>query len=336
MSNVFENIENYVKAKLFKTEGVKEGQEENQEIKVNYKDPEESSVLLDSNREKFNLHMENEELVVTIIPAGRLALMYGALSILLIVVLFSFSLIRELPSELFSEIGKIKYISFFDLQKINHFLFHFLNTLTSLLGFTIVYLLYASLSLKLNPPKTFELLLTTFYGFVSHTFALLYGMSYYIDGLENFDMVLHSELKISLNQFLFFLQLFFTSLYGIFILIIMNGADSKPSHCLEQEDIKTDNKWLTYQIIMIIYLICFSLSLVFIVLHSNKIIFSNLDSLVLKNNYGYLLCFLPYALYFLNAAFFTSFYSQIRESKINFSSIMGSASQNQKYNQNIL
>jgi hypothetical protein len=335
MSNAFENIENYLKVKLFKTQEFKETKADIQENKTNCKDPEESSLLLESKREKFNLVLDEEKLI-TIIPAGRIALMYGGFSVILILVLSMLGYFRDLPPELFSEMGKIKYISFFDLQKINHFIFHILNTTISLIGIAVVYLVYASLSLKLNPPKNFELILTSFYGFLSHTFALFYGINYYIEGLEKFDTVLHSELKMSLNQFLFFLQLFFTSLYGIFILIVMNSANSKPSHCLEQDEITPDNKWLTYQFIMIVYLICFSLSLVFILLHSNKIILTDFDSPVLKNNYGYLLCFLPYALYFLNAAFYSSFYSNIKESKINFSSLEGSISHVQKYNKNIL
>lgn len=333
---MFEHLEKFLGSKFSNSKTEKE-KNNNTQAKHGEKDQEESSLLLESNRLKFQLYKEYEENKVTILSGERYALMYLSFSFFTIIAMMFISYFRPMPDELYSEMGKIKYINMFDLQKVNHFIFHILNSISAILGIGLVCLIYSNLTLKCKNERKFQSLLIAFYGIVSHGFGLLYGASYYLDFIEDIDTALLSELKISFNQLIFFIQLFFTIIFGIFILLVINSLLSKPSHCIDMEEESLnskESKWLIYRLIILIYIICFGISYVFISLHSNHIILKNIDTLYLKNNYSYLLCLLPYTLYSLNIAFYSSFYSFLRDSKICFSGQISVAPD--KLNKNIL
>ena len=348
MAHYFESLGNFLvnlfsrknkdKKDLQKGEGYSYGKSSE---KLKEKDPEESSLLLEENyRNKHKMRMqgykiENDKInssnysSTQICSLKSIPVFYGLFGVLTVAFMLGSVFIEQKTVDgLYSQIGpmKMQFIPLFNLPKVNQFVFHILNTMTSVMGLLLIHSLLLTLRIKFSKRNstTFDyvkLYLTIFYGVVSHLSHLFYGSIFFLKNFEILNSLMQKEVHISTYEFLFGIQIFFTVLFGICISLILFSIKSKPSYAIETEDSNSEEsrremRWLNYKLLILIYLVFFCVAYFLINLHNNNVILSSMNSILLKSNYSYLLAFLPYALYFLNLLFYVMFYDDLRNSEV--------------------
>lgn len=299
---------------------------------------EESSVLLDETerkrgriRMKFEDEEEDKSSSIFLFQVSKLPMIYGCLGFMTIIFMLIIGYINELNNKIvdniYSEIGpnKFMFISIFNLPKLNHFVFHILNCSTAVTGFGLVYSILNILKMKFKQLsydnyEYIKLYVSVLYGFIANFMHLAYGAVFYMDGFENINHLIHREIHIGLTEFIFYLQIFFSILFGLFTTFIIYSMKTKPSYSIEKEqEEQVEYKWINYRLLILIYLSFFLIANIFIVLHNNKFIFTSFDSMILKSNYSYLIAFLPYGLYFLNILLFIMYYGELKSVNLNLS-----------------
>ena len=222
---------------------------------------------------------------------------------------------------------KFVFISLFSLPKVNHFVYHLLNSCTAVTGLGLVYSIFMIMNLKFRQHaydnyQFIKLYLAVLYGFISNLVHLTYGAIFFMDGVEAINQLVHKEIHISLYEFLFYLQIFFSVLFGIFTTLLTFTMKAKPSYSIEtqEQEEQTDYKWINYRILILIYLAFFLTANILVVLHNNGVIFTSYDSVLLKSNYAYLIAFLPYALYLLNLGLYSMFYGELKNTYVSMAS----------------
>ncbi len=258
MSNFFENIKNL----FFKSFSKKKDQEqENQtynnktqkekeeinskkqtEPKTNCdRENDETSILLEEENNRFqneNYFNKRKLLSTSLIKNKLIPLLY---------LTFAFSSVAFLllsSSENSSFQGKSsssqnyilldaknnkKLFNFFKLYNLNPLVFHMFSMASGLLGIFIVYLVQNMIYLKnltffrsVKKFRLIEIYLTSFFGMFSQLIHILAGMVYFFSNFAALTSYMQKELNVSLHQFLFCVELFFTVLYGIFVCLIFN------------------------------------------------------------------------------------------------------------------
>ena len=188
----------------------------------------------------------------------------------------------------------------------------------------------------------FKLCLAISFGMMAQIINLGYGIFYLSGGIEVINNNFMSEMKISIFQFIFLIQIFFSVLFGTFTTIFISKLQTKPSYSLEdqeQSDAKDQSnqyKWFNYKIIAVFYLTFFSFAYVFVYLHYNDYILQNFSSVYVKENYSYLLALFPYVLYVNNMILYLMFYDEVKESNFYISHTGEEAEQYEKRERNIL
>jgi hypothetical protein len=292
----------------------------------NCKDPEESSVLLED--EKKNMYLVNTAKVsenkrvnsILLIQTKRVPILYGVLSLTTVIFMVVYSYLNHSELDLFSDFGPnhLKVLDFFKIYKVHSFIFHLLNTSTSFVGICLIFCIYFTINSKMTGMiNDAKLYLAILFGLSSHFFQFSYGIGVFVNGFEKLNETFQTEIYISLIQFIFFLQIFFTVLFGIFIILLMISAKSNSTAALETpEGNLQEYKWLDYKLLAIIYLIFFTLAYIFIQLHSSHVILSKFTNAVLVVNYSYLLVILPYSLFLINTIFYTLFYDELKHQEL--------------------
>jgi hypothetical protein len=366
MSNFFETIKNLLFKSFFKKKDYdldKENHTTNNkkhlEKTQHEKEGDETSILLEEdNNNKFaneNYFNKQKLLSTSVIQNKLMPMLYLTFSFssLIFLMLSENSNGRSTENYIsFDAENNKKLFNFFKLYDLNPLIFHLFSLTTGLLGILIVYLAQNTIYLKslnfFSPVQKFNLLkiyLTSFFGMFSHLIHILAGMVYFFSNFAAFNNYMQKELNISLHQFLFCVEIFFTSLYGIFICMILNKLNkidvlesegdqekyasesfnySRPNANLfygnNQNNLQVipdnlDSKWLNYKIICVVYLVFFSICYGLLLLIKNeKINFMEKDAAYFKLNHSYLLIFLPFLLFTLNSIFYSLFYGILKYS----------------------
>lgn len=334
MSDVFENLKKHILSYFRKNKNSKQNKDtpKPSETKEKIEQGDESSVCLLDESERRNMYKfkyQNEDKkfnTIPVIQTYRIPIVYLILS--LCTLIFMFIIGNKSNKDLYLEIGignnKISILNFFRMSNINPLAFHILNSCTAIVGFGIIYTVYLVLISKFKQKKYnnfdfVKLYLSMIFGAVSMLFHIIYGTCYLVTGYNEINQMFNKELHVGLKEFIFFVEIFFTVLYGIFTMLIIYNLKEKPSTAsFENNDSTTHAQytWVNYKLLTLIYIIFFSLAYIFINLHHNGVIFKGLDSEILKSNYSYLLCLFPYLIYILNSLFYFYFYDELRNSEI--------------------
>jgi len=326
----------------------------------NERDSDETSILLeeDNNRYLNENNLNNRRLLsTTLINNKILPLMYFTFAFSSVLFLMLSENIRNSENYILIEpTSHKKLFNFFKLYNLNPLIYHIFSMTTGLIGIGIVCLVQNAIYIKnlnlhrmMHQFSLIKIYMTSLFGISSQLTHIICGMIYFFSSFAKFDSFVQKELNISLHQFLFCIEIFFTVLYGIFVCIILNQlnkvdvleteneqdkfntADSfnysksnencfykNPQNNNYQLHIIPDNfesKWLNYKIICIIYLIFFSICYTLLSLIKNdKINLIDKDTAYFRLNQNYLLIFLPYFIYTLNAIFYSLFYGVLKYS----------------------
>jgi len=349
MSNNFEKLKNTLLNFLSKQKKFK--------ITKSRRDLEESSILLEySDKVQMKYSSDNEpekNSLAMITSANRIPFLFGLLGTLLMIVMICLSIYKKFEADevklLYVEIGlsKVKFLNFFRLPTINKIVFHLINSSYSLAGIALVASLFHVLSIKLSNKKAslmqfFKLCLTISYGMMAQILNLVYGVIYLCGEIEGINISFMNETKISIFQFIFLIQIFFTLMFGTFTTIFISKLESKPAYSLEDHeylDEKEGNnksKWFNYKIIALFHLVFFSFIYVFVYLHHNKYILQNFTPVHITENYSYILAIFPFVLYIMNMMVYLMFYDELNESVFFISHTGEEAVRYQKIERNIL
>jgi hypothetical protein len=340
MSNFFENIKNYLfkqkKKEKANDNNLKKPRKQSQENQQKEKQEDETSILIEEeNRQNVDMHLYNNKKIFSksLIQNRLLPLLYFTFSLSKIIVCF-LSEPMEGNKENYITIDPskgVKMFDFFKLYNVNPLVFHVFNLITGLIGIFIIYLVQNTLLIKfLGHTKSntlmqfLQIYLTSFFGLFSQILHIVSGMLFFHSTFPKIDNYTKAELKISIHQLLFFMEIFFTSIYGIFICVLIikvnkndlleNDKDKDGTTFLESfnynyENIDDDNynenhnnnnantaqkiitipenissKWLNYIIISLIYLIFFSISYILLFLFKNKNIVSAINNININAN----------------------------------------------------
>lgn len=358
MANVFESLKTIIvdyfrkdKKGISNSKENKENNEDYEQIKRENFEKEEENVSLmmdETNRVKIikSMNVEKSYNAINVFSAKQLLYVYGFFGVFVIIFMLACAYFNHNES-IFSEIGagvhKAKFITLFDLPKINQIVFHLLNTCVGGIGLVIVISVYMSLKMKYSSRRcsTFQfakLYVSISYGVLSSLLHILYGSMFFIDGIDKLNSFFTTELNITLYQFIFLIELFFTILFGIFTSFIIRSLGTKPAYALNTTEINNetaDSKWLNYKVLNVMYLIFFSFSYIFIILHSNDVILKTVHYAALSTNYAYLLAILPYLLYFMNISMYLTFYEELKNTNVSLVNA-GEKVEFEKNNRNML
>lgn len=368
MSNFFENVKNYLfKRRKSDRENPKEkdlekenlgnpqnlkGQKRLSQDAIKERQEDETSILLEDDLNKHNNEMlfnKRKILSKSLVQNRLMPLLYLTFSFSTIIFCFlSEPIMKNKENYLTIDANKgIKMFDFFKLYNINPLVFHIFFLSTGLVGIITIYLVQNTLLIKyLGHTRTntimqfIEIYLTSFFGFFAQAIHIISGMIFFFNSFDKFDAYTKSEIKISIHQLLFFLEIFFTSIYGIFICLTIIKVNK--NDLLDEENNDTfmesfnynyennnntqkipDNissKWLNYIMVSLIYLIFFSLSYILILFmkisNTNKQGNINGEKEVdyFKMNQNYLIIFLPYLIYILHTVFYGSLYGVLKYS----------------------
>lgn len=358
MSNFFENVKNY----LFRPKKGEKGYENNtkkthrlsQDYQQKEKQEDETSILLEEdNRQNNDVNLFNKRKILSksLVQNRLLPLLYLTFSMSTIVFCFiSEPITKNKDNYIILDASKgVKMFDFFKLYNINPLVFHIFFLATGLVGIFSIYLVQNTLLIKyLGHTRTntimqlIQIYLMSFFGIFAQIIHIIAGMIFFYSSFEKIDIFTREELKISIHQLLFFMEIFFTSIYGIFICITIikvnkcdlldeendNTTFMESFNCNYENNNNTpgqkvstipDNissKWLNYIMVSLIYLIFFTSSYIFVLLVKNN----NKDSInqkevdFFKMNQSYLVLLLPYLIYLLHTIFYTSLYGVLKYS----------------------
>jgi hypothetical protein len=346
MANYIENLKNLIVDKFFSNSkskdkntkfNIRDNKEKTNTNNFNNFQAQESdeamSMLMDENdRQKLlrptDTPIELTHYSIIVLSASRFPYIYGFFGTLTIVYMIVCEYFNKSTNELYYELGpsRAKFISLYDLPRINNFAFNLLNTCTGFTGLGIVFVVYFNLYIKykINKFSTFQfvkLFLSILLGIISNLFHILFGLLFIINGANKFNFKLKNEVNITVFQFLFSTQIVFSILFGFLTTCIIYSLKSRPSYSIHQEtsiESNNDQKWLNYKILNIVYLLLFSIIYCLILLHSNNFILTSISFENVKSHYIFIIAILPYVLYFLNISLYVVFYEELRNSNVTF------------------
>ncbi len=367
MSNVFEYIKNLFFIPLLKrTEmDTKKYNCNNNDNKYyvkaqNEKEGDDTSILLEGENNELPIkhYLNQRKLLSTSLIKNKLLpllyLIFSFSSIMFLMLCENTQMKKTENYILINGYKDRKFFNFFKLYNLNPLIFHIFSLITGIIGICIVRLVQTTIYLKslnfyrvINSFSLMKIYLTSFFGIFSQLIHILIGIVYFFSNYRKFSLFIQSELNISLHQFLFCIEIFFSVLYGIFILITLNKlikvdvleADveherlsfsdnfnyNKPNQNLfygnQQSTIyhtipdNLDSKWLTFKILCVVYLAVFSFCYTILLLIKNdKVKAIDKETPYYNLNQTYLLIFLPYLLYMLNSIFYSLFYEILKYS----------------------
>lgn len=374
MSNFFENIKNLLFKSFLKKKNqdlekqnfnsTKNNKNQACEKGQTERESDETSILLEEENNRFpnENYFNKRKLLSTnliknkLIPMLYLTLAFSSVAFLM---LSENSLSRSSENYILIDAENDKKLfNFFKLYNLNPLVFHLFSITTGLLGIFIVLLVQNTIYLKnlnffrsVHQFSLIKIYMTSFFGVFSQLVHIIAGMIYFFSNFAAFNSYVQKELNVSLHQFLFCVEIFFTALYGIFVCLIFNKLNKIDVLESENEQEKftsesfiygrpnpnlfsygnnntnnnrdtlqvipdnIDSKWLNYKIICVVYLVFFSICYSLLLLSkNNKISFMEKDTAYFKLNQTYLLIFLPYLLFVLNSVFYSLFYGILKYS----------------------
>ena len=273
------------------------------------------------NTERLISQRYNNNILINI---SYLPMTYLIVSISAFVGMLIISSYKDLPKSLYNQVGPNKYlvINYFEICKINPLVYHLFQSCTSFLGIFIVTMLFFSIKSK---SKNFyqnsgylQIYLSCVFGIISFILLLVEGVMPLLGDVGTYNALLKSEIGINLPNFVFLTRLFFSLLFMLTFLLVVWNLNLNYD---QSEESEMNNTWFNYKLITLIYLGFFTFIYVFVLLHHNKIIFSEFSLATNYNYTSYILTIFPYLLHCLNDLMIFTFSFELRLSNITLTEI---------------
>jgi hypothetical protein len=293
----------------------------------------EEEFLIDSSTESEKVYtLTNRKGILTnsMITLSILPCLYLILSIMVIIILLFLQ-----KKEADNLIRPIKYInrmtytipSFFELPKINQTIFHIYTCLTSISGLSIVAILFSVLKQRFKVPEyrdhSFKLYIMLFFGFTSNFLNFAKGFSPYLEvvNIKTLANTIDKDIKIELSQLLFIGLIFFSILFSMYSISVLDLLRSKKEGNSGSRSFSRNNccsnsedNWLNYKIVILTYLSLFTLIYIVFILHDNQIdLFSGTFMEFYYDKYHkFVITVFPYFIHIINAVLMFSFYFELK------------------------
>lgn len=206
-------------------------------------------------------------------------------------------------------INNLKIPNFYDLPKIHPLFYHFYTGTTSVIGLAIVFILFSVLKQRFKVPEyqdhTFKLYIMMIFGFISNCLNLAKGFSNYIQNYDIIALKIQTDLKIDISYLLFITYIFFTVLFSIYSIRVLQLLRTKQST-------ENDENWYHYKVIILWYLVIFTLIYAIFILHDTNRITLNIFNNYIENHSLFVITVFPYFLHVLNAILVFSFYFELK------------------------
>ena len=234
------------------------------------KDIEENSVLLRKFEGRKSLSInkkpntDDSSLNIRLLPS----LYFGVnLSLIFILLILKFNNNVIFEDDLVTK--EVILPDFFDLYKVNNLVFHCYEIVLSILGFLITFFVYnlfynIFVEQKMNSFKyMYKLHLMLIFGMISNIFLLIISFTPSLNDLNiNQDFLI--ETKIKLDQFIFIIHIFFSILFYTFSLCCLKMTSVS--------NVDSKKKWLSFKLVILIYLLVLSFFYVIVLVFKNKFI----------------------------------------------------------------
>jgi hypothetical protein len=269
-------------------------------------------------QEKYNFYkiknntkgyLTNNVATLSILPV-----IYLLSSLLIIIILLFIRYINMIEFSTDIKYKNIKIPNYFDLPKINPFIYNIYTCSTSITGLSIVIILYSVLKQRFKVPEyqnhSFKLNVTMVFGIASNVINFTKGISWPIfESYCNIVKDYQPNLEIDFSHLAFLLFIFFTilfSVYSISILNLLRGRNNLNANRMN-EDI-----WYLYKFITLIYLCFFTLVYIAFLLHGSKIFKIGLLDNVMKDNYVTVIAMFPYFIHVINSVLMFTFFFELK------------------------
>lgn len=242
---------------------------------------------------------------LSLLPCLYLFINFGTLVVLMI-----YKFLQNIVFENDILVGEAKVTNYFNLYRINPFVYHLYTCSNSIIGIILVFLLYTVLKQRFQVPEfkdhTFKLGIMLVNGMLFNLLQLGMGFIPYVDNYKSANELMAKEIKIDLTQLLFLSMIFFSILFGIYSLIALNLIKSKTIKNKQNEN------WFAYKAITLIYLCFFTIVYLVVLMHSQNVINIGLNPNSLTKHYNYILALFPYFIHILNGILIFSFYFELK------------------------
>jgi hypothetical protein len=284
------------------------------------KDLEDTSVLIDENEKAYTkgqnpIHEDNLYTSIRIFHLQSLPLIFVIFAVLSFAVLYLLECWN---------LKQFDTVNFFELKKVNYFLYHVVNTIYALVGICLIYSVAIGMKTKLHifnmknkwqssfmqNPKLYLFIL---FGMLSQFITLILACSEIIPGYQSINAEFIKDIKFSLDEFLFLLSMFFTILFGVFFSCFVYGLNCTNISTYNSNEEKSFNTYMKCKLIFLAYLFFFSCSYIFVKLLNMGYMLKN-TPLLYKHNFTILLWVFPYLISSFNAAFYYCMTAHVRNS----------------------
>jgi hypothetical protein len=213
---------------------------------------------------------------------------------------------------------------FYQLPKINPTISHIYTIISTFSGFSIVIILFSILKQRFKVPEyrqhSFKLYIMLFFGMMSNFLNLLKGFFPFMEKIKIIPFV--NEIQDDMKLKLLFLGLlcfsFLFAFYSITILFFLknNKEDELKEYqtCNSLFNLKFEEDWLNYKIIILFFLTIFALVYVLFLMHHNKLFMlaGSYYSLFLETKATFVINVFPYFLHLMNSILMFSFYFELK------------------------
>jgi hypothetical protein len=254
-------------------------------------------------------YLTNNLATLSILP-----IIYLLSSILIIIILLFTRYINRIEFSTDISYKNIKIPNYYDLQKINPFIYNIYIFSTSITGISIVIILYGVLKQRFRVPEyqnhTFKLNIMMLFGIISNFLNFVKGI--YPPIFENYYNIvkeIQPNLEIDFSHLTFLTFVFFTilfSVYSLSILSLLRGKNNLNANIMN-EDI-----WYLYKFITLIYLCFFTLIYIAFLLHGSKVFSVGLFENIIKEYYICVIAMFPYFIHVINSVLMFTFYFELK------------------------
>lgn len=254
-------------------------------------------------------YLTNNVATLSILPV-----IYLLSSLLIIIILLFIRYVNmiEFPTDI--KYRNIKIPNYYDLPKINPFIYNIYTCSTSITGFSIVIILYSVLKQRFKVPEyqnhSFKLNIMMLFGLISNFLNFAKGITPPIfENYYNIVKEIQPNLEIDFSHLTFLTFVFFTilfSVYSLSILSLLRGKNNLNANRMN-EDI-----WYLYKFITLIYLCFFTLVYIAFLLHGSKIFKIGFLEHLIKDYYITVIAMFPYFIHVINSVLMFTFYFELK------------------------
>lgn len=279
---------------------------------------EETYPYLNEHPEKCNFYKLNSNskgyLTNNLATLSILPVIYLLSSLLIIIILLFTRYMNRMEFSTDIHYKNIKIPNYYDLPKINPFIYNIYTCSTSITGLAIVLILYGVLKQRFRVPEyqnhTFKLNIMMLFGLISNFLNFAKGISPPIfENYYNIVKEIQPNLEIDFSHLTFLTFVFFTilfSVYSLSILSLLRGKNNLNANRMN-EDV-----WYLYKFITLIYLCFFTLIYIAFLLHGSKVFSVGLLENIIKEYYTCVISMFPYFIHVINSVLIFTFYFELK------------------------